>query len=291
MRNYIISFVIFSTIVIPIIIINQMDKQPSMQVVELKSEWQFRQFGKNEWLKATVPGTVHTDLIANGKIEDPFYRDNEQKQIWIEGEDWEYRTLFDIDKEAFKRQNIDIIFKGLDTYADVFINDKLIKSTDNMFVAYTIPCKEFLKIGSNSLRILFHSPTNVGLKKLNESPYLVPAVNEFAPDDKRTSVFTRKAPYHYGWDWGPRIVTSGVWRPIYLQVWDVAKITTTYHELKKLYSHEADYETAVEIQATDKGKGELEVLLNGEKVASEKDRKSTRLNSSHSTLSRMPSSA
>jgi beta-mannosidase len=245
------------------------DVPPAVKVEELKAAWQFRQFGKNEWMKAQVPGTVHTDLMANGKIEDPFYRDNEAKVMWVEGEDWEYQTTFDIDKESFEYQNIDLIFNGLDTYADVYINDKLLKSSDNMFVGYTIPAKQFLVKGRNIMRVLFHSATNVGLKKLNESPYLVPAVNEYAPFEKRTSVFTRKAPFHYGWDWGPRLVTCGIWRPIQIKYWNEVKINSTYHELKKLYSHEADYESEVELESNDKGNITFVVEIDGKEASRE----------------------
>ena len=72
---------------------------------------------------ATVPGSVHTDLLANKVIEDPFYRDNEQKQQWIGKTVWEYRTTFNVTRQILDHKNLDLVFAGLDTYADVYLND------------------------------------------------------------------------------------------------------------------------------------------------------------------------
>src|SRR5215207_7836657 len=88
--------------------------------ISLNSGWQFREAGKTEWLPATVPGCVHTDLLAAKKIEDPFYRDNERRQQWIGKTDWEYQTVFNVSAETLKRGNLEIVFQGLDTYAHVF---------------------------------------------------------------------------------------------------------------------------------------------------------------------------
>src|SRR6476661_2586767 len=87
--------------------------------VMLDTGWQFREVGKNDWHPATVPGCVHTDLLNNKLIDDPFYRDNEQKQQWIGKSDWEYQTTFNVRPEVFERANIDLVFEGLDTYANV----------------------------------------------------------------------------------------------------------------------------------------------------------------------------
>src|SRR5215204_512892 len=80
--------------------------------ISLNSGWKFREAGKTEWLPATVPGCVHTDLLANKKIEDPFYRDNERRQQWIGKTDWEYQTVFNVSAETLKRRNLEIVFQG-----------------------------------------------------------------------------------------------------------------------------------------------------------------------------------
>ena len=98
----------------------------SAQTDTLSSNWTFRQVRTNIWHKATVPGVVHTDLIDNNIIEDPFFRLNERGVQWVDKEDWEYKTTFDLSSEMFSRQNIELTFYGLDTYADVYLNDSLI---------------------------------------------------------------------------------------------------------------------------------------------------------------------
>ena len=188
------------------------------------SQWQFRQADTTDWMAATVPGTVHTDLLANSKIEDPFYRTNERDLQWIDKKDWEYRTTFSIKEDAFARQHIALVFAGLDTYADVYVNDALVLSADNMFREWAADIKAVAKPGDNDLRVYFHSPVTVGLKKLAEYGFNLPASNDQSENGglgaDKVSVFTRKAGYAYGWDWGPRFVTSGVWRPLHLRAWD-----------------------------------------------------------------------
>ncbi len=109
---------------------------------------------------ATVPGCVHTDLIANKVIEDPFYRDNEKRLQWIGKTNWIYQLSFDVSDETLKRQNIELVFNGLDTYADVSINDKPILDADNMFRTWRVSVKDLLKKGENVIRITFRSPIN-----------------------------------------------------------------------------------------------------------------------------------
>ncbi len=186
--------------------------------------WEFRQAGSDLWYSANIPGTVHTDLMANGLISDPFIGLNELDVQWIENEDWEYRTTLHASTKLMQHDHVDLNFEGLDTYADVYINDSLVISADNMHISWSADIKKFLRTGKNILRVYFHSPVQIGQQKLNEHPYLVPTSNEPKPVGQQTSVFTRKAQYHYGWDWSPRLVTSGIWRNISLQGWDKGKI-------------------------------------------------------------------
>ena len=189
------------------------------------SGWEFREVKKEDWHPATVPGSVHTDLLANKLIEDPFYRDNEQKQQWIGKTDWEYRTTFKVTQQILDRKNLELVFNGLDTYADVFLNDKLLIKTDNMFRTWRVACAGGLKLGDNSLRILFRSPINEILPLMAKMTYQLPANND---QGEKTSPHTRKAPYQYGWDWGPRFVTSGIWQPVSLEAWDEARVSDLF---------------------------------------------------------------
>src|SRR5438477_4333857 len=100
--------------------------------------WQFRKAGDTNWYDATIPSCVHTDLLANKLIPDPFYRDNESKVQWVENEDWEYQTFFDCDKDFLSQKHLELHFDGLDTYADVYLNDSLILRADNMFRSWNV---------------------------------------------------------------------------------------------------------------------------------------------------------
>src|SRR5438128_5580181 len=113
--------------------------------IPVQTGWQFREVGKDTWAKAIVPGCVHTDLLNNKLIEDPFYRDNEQKQQWIGKTDWEYQATFKVGAEMLAVHNIELVFEGLDTYTDVYLNDRLLIKTDNMFREWRVDCKAFLR--------------------------------------------------------------------------------------------------------------------------------------------------
>jgi len=200
--------------------------------IDINQSWQFKQAGKTEWLPATVPGTVHTDLFTNKKIADPFYGTNEKDLQWIDKVSWEYKTDFTIDDSIFKNQNILIDFKGLDTYADVYLNNVKILSAANMFREWKVDIKKIVKNGTNNLRIFFHSPITKGLELLEQNCYPLPADNDQSETggmgDTKVSIFTRKAPYHFGWDWGPRLVTSGIWRPVYIVAWNDISFSDLY---------------------------------------------------------------
>ncbi len=215
----------FSGIFIPILLVSQ----AAVKEISIDQNWKFRQVSTETWHPATVPGCVHTDLLNNRLIQDPFYRTNEKTLQWIDKKDWEYESAFVIDDEMLKFSQLELYFKGLDTYAEVRLNGTLILTADNMFREWLADVKPYLKKGENKIHILFRSPIQIGLQKLEALGFPLPAVNDQSENgelgDKKVSVFTRKAGYHYGWDWGPRFVTSGIWRPILLRGWDDARIT------------------------------------------------------------------
>ena len=111
-----------------------------------------------KWLDARVPGTVHNDLIRHNLIPDPFFGTNEKQIQWVENRDWEYRTAFQLSEDDLKHDGAEIIFEGLDTYADVYLNGSLILKADNMFRGYQADVKKLLRKGENRMYILFHSP-------------------------------------------------------------------------------------------------------------------------------------
>lgn len=215
-------------------------------VVTLREEWKFREAGKGAWRAATVPGCVHTDLLSNGVIGDPFYRDNEKKLQWIGKTDWEYETTFRVAPETVARRHVELVFEGLDTYATVTLNGVPALAADNMFRVWRVDAKDKLKSGANTLRIVFRSPINEILPRMKAVGYELPATND---QGEKTSPYTRKAPYQYGWDWGPRFVTSGVWKPVRLEAWDDARIADFHIRQKSLKREAAEMSAVVELVA------------------------------------------
>ena len=242
--------------------------QAPLITVDLDQGWKFREAGKPDWHAATVPGCVHTDLLNNRLIEDPFYRDNEKRQQWIGKTDWEYQTTFNVSPDTFKRQNIEIVFHGLDTYANVFLNDKPILDADNMFRTWRADVKAYLRAGQNTLRIRFRSPINEILPRMAKLDYELPASND---QGEKTSPYTRKAPYQYGWDWGPRFVTSGIWKPVQLVAWDNARIEDLQIKQKSLAKEGADLSAVTEVVASAAATATVEIeSLTDKKVVGRK---------------------
>lgn len=194
----------------------------SHQRINLSSNWIFRQAGTPEWYPATVPGCNFTDLFANQLIVDPMYGDNEARLQWIEKEDWEYKTEFFLTQDQLDNNHLRLIAEGLDTFCTIYINGSRVADSKNMFVPVALECKNYLKAGANQLVLYFHSPINRVKPEQINSGIVYPAENDKSSD--KLSVFVRKAPCHFGWDWGPRFVTSGIWRPIFIDLTPVARI-------------------------------------------------------------------
>ncbi|ANF49399.1 beta-mannosidase [Chryseobacterium glaciei] len=220
----------------------------------LSSEnWQFKNSKEQKWLSATVPGTVHLDLMTHKIIPDPYKDENEKKVQWIENEDWDYQTSFTISSKELENQNIDLIFNGLDTFSEIYLNGKLLKKTDNMFRKWEIPIKQNLMIGNNLLQIKFKSAVNVGKELAKKVPFTM-------PESPRS--FVRKAQYQFGWDWGPRLVTAGIWKDVKLNFWNNAKLENVKIEQKNLTKQKAELNIQTEIVA--KKEGKYSILINNQ---------------------------
>lgn len=213
----------------------------------------FREAGAHEWLPATVPGTVHTDLLANGRIDDPFYRTSERTVQWVDKRDWEYRRTLELAPEILAEARIELVFYGIDTYADVYLNDAPILRADNMFRTWVADIRALARAGENDLRILLRSPVREGLERLEVLGYNPPAVVDWSEigglGERKISLFTRKAPYHFGWDWGPRLVTSGIWRAVRLRAWSGARIAAFEIVQRALSQDEARLTAVLDIDS------------------------------------------
>ena len=187
-------------------------------IIKLNKNWQFKKVTDTLWLSATVPGNVHSDLLDHQLIEDPFIGDNEKKVQWVSETDWEYKTTFSIDEETLQKKNIELNFEGLDTYASVFLNDSLILKTNNAFREWNFDVKVLLK-STNELKIRFESTSKFEETEKEKLNYQL-------PEGER--IFTRKAQFQYGWDWGPKLNTLGIWKPIKLTASNDGKINDVY---------------------------------------------------------------
>jgi beta-mannosidase len=176
-------------------------------IIVLNQGWSFQQQGTKKWFKAEVPGTVHTDLLMHKLIPDPFFRDNEHKVQWVETKTWDYRNVFHAGKEVFDNNHVLLHFGGLDTYAEIILNGHRLLKTDNMFRSWTVNIKPYLKKQQNVLLVRFLPVATIAInaKKADTISY---------PDNER--IYVRKAQYHFGWDWGPRLVTAGIWKNVSL---------------------------------------------------------------------------
>jgi beta-mannosidase len=209
--------------------------------------------GVKDWHPAQVPGVVQTDLLAAKLIPDPFDKNNEFHLQWIGLADWEYQTTFQVDAAALAHEHVDLVFEGLDTFADVYLNDQSILHADNMFRCWRIPAKAGLKPGSNTLRIVFHSAVEHMIPYVKTLPYILPSIsthNYGNEENIATAPYTRKAPYNYGWDWGPRFMTEGIWQPVRLEAWDALRIENFHIHQQSITPELANASAEVEIESS-----------------------------------------
>ena len=233
-------------------------KSAQNAVLALDRGWQFRQIAsgaqeaENGWLPATVPGDVHLDLLANKKIPDPYFRDNESKLQWIENESWEYRLNFEVTPALLARAEVDLVFDGLDAAAQVYVNGAQVLAADNMFRVWRVPVKGRLHAGRNLLRVVFPSPVKAAQEAAASDAFRLRSMTA----DK---TYVRKAAYEYGWDWGPRFVTSGIWRPARLEAWDKVRIADFAIRQRDVSREVAHLDAEVTMEAAGAGPARVSV--------------------------------
>lgn len=210
------------------------------------SNWEYKQANKEsaDWKPClnTNGNQIHTDLLGNGEIPDPFVDTNERDIQWIGEVDWEYKTSFEIDSS---KKHV-LVFEGLDTFATVFLNYKEILTTDNMFRTYRADISDCSK-QRNDLRIVFKSA-------LKESRALEQEYGKFECFNGESSrLHARKAQYHYGWDWGPMLLTCGPWQPVKLLSYSVGRIEDFFVNASVDKDLKAELSFEVEFDLIEKG--------------------------------------
>ena len=191
--------------------------------------------GERDWLPATVPGHVHPDLVRAGVIPDPFWRQSEWGVAWVDEADWTYRTTFTVDADRLASRGAHgrhfLQFGGLDTLARVYLNDTLVGTSENFFVPLRVDVTGALREGDNAVRVEFDSALRAGRDRA--AAYLGDGTSErgagsyfnFGP-----RAFVRKPQYMFGWDWGPELVSCGIWQGVELVTVPVAEIVDWRYE-------------------------------------------------------------
>jgi len=240
---------------------------------ELNNNWRFRllagdaqthaQAQSVHWHSAQIPGAVHTDLLAHGLIHDMHVGMPEAGLQWIGVSDWEYETRFNIDAATLARRHAELVFEGLDTFAEVSLNGQDILRADNYFRTWRVAVKEYLRSGENTLRVVFRSPIRSVLPQVQAMKHQI-AGNYISlygdePADALTANFVRKPGYHYGWDWGPRYVSMGIWRPVRLDTWDGVRIDDVAIQTTSLDAQQARLELALNVQSDGAQRSQIEI--------------------------------
>lgn len=194
--------------------------QAQVRTVQLHEGWFFREVGTGEWHPARVPGVVHEDLFRQGLIPDPLHASNADSLRWIEERDWEYRLTFRVDGGILRKPHVDLVFKGIDTHAEVHLNDSLLGRTDNMFRSWEWPVSKLLRAGDNELRVVLRSAVAEGAKV--RAAYGIQLPHDSDPSG--VAPYVRKAAYQFGWDFAPRLVTCGIWQEVQLRAWDKGRL-------------------------------------------------------------------
>ncbi len=218
----------------------------------LNGAWQFCQAGSDEWLPAVVPGGAHTDLLDAGRIPDPFVADNELNVQWVADADWTYRRTFQADQDLLANQCVELVCDGLDTLAEVRLNGTLVGTAENAFQQYRWQVKEILRPGENELVVDFTSATRFCAARNQERPL------NMANDALPGAPYLRKAPCHFGWDWGPKLPAVGIWRDIRLEGSTTARLEDVH-----IRQHHANCSVSLEVQIRAKawGSGTLSVSV------------------------------
>ena len=227
--------------------------------IELNTNWQFKGINTVDWKSASVPGNIFTDLLSHKVIEDPFIKTNEEKVQWVSKKDWEYKTNFSLSEEILNKKNIELNFEGLDTYAKIYINGNYQLNTDNAFKRYTISLKDIPMYKSNELKIVFENIGSIENPAKLNSKYKL-------PEGKR--IYTRKAQFQYGWDWGPKLNTLGIWKPITLKAWDDLKFENIYIRQKEIDKDKALLSVEIIIESKDDRNIQLFTKINKEIISS-----------------------
>jgi beta-mannosidase len=216
-EHIIIKLVVYIATIVSAMVGNNVHATASQFLVhfDLNGPWQVTAVGTSEWFPANVPGCIHTDLLAAKRIADPFFRDNEKQVQWVGEQAWTYRRTFQLTDEFCAQEHILLRCEGLDTYAAIYVNGNYLGRSNNMFRTWEYDLKVFIKSGTNTIDIQFSSVL----------PYChAKEIERHLPTMTTGQSYVRKMPCNFGWDWGPTLITCGIWRNISLVAFGSARL-------------------------------------------------------------------
>ncbi len=222
-------------------------------VIDISTGWTFSLASSNNFFKASVPGSIYSDLQNNGLIENPFYGNNEHEIQWVADSVWYYKNTLNISSELLLNQHIELEFEGLDTYSNVWVNDSLVFSTNNMFRNWNKEIKHLLKYGVNEIKIEFLPVSKFAKSEAFKLKYVL---------SSEERVFVRKAQYQFGWDFAPKYTGCAIWRPVKLIAWNNFKIDNVHIVLEQVSSKQAKLLNVIEITSTENHELNFQIIDN-----------------------------
>ncbi|NLJ23794.1 MAG: glycoside hydrolase family 2 protein [Firmicutes bacterium] len=229
-----------------------------MRRLDLTGVWRLSRMGRDEAIPAQVPGDAHSALLEAGEIPDPYWGENELAVQWVGREDWVYSRTFAVSEELLAESSVFLNCDQLDTITDIYINDHHVGSTDNMFRRYRFEVKDFLRLGDNHLKIVFHSAEKTALKRSQNLPYEIP--HSQYPIQSPHINLIRKVACHGGWDWGCCLMACGIYGDIYLGATSLGRIEYVYTK-QNHGDGECKVKVTTEVISPEGGETKMQVTL------------------------------
>ncbi|XP_064649950.1 beta-mannosidase-like [Lineus longissimus] len=193
--------------------------------INLNGSWAVEDEGREIVTLATVPGEIFMDLVNGGFLDDPYYRSNYIKYRWVSYRNWTYSRSFLVSEDVYDRPHLDLVCEGLDTVAAVYINDKLLARTKNMFIKHRFDVKGLLVPGKNVVKVVFTSAVLYAAEQAKAHAYPIPPADRNpCENSEKYHQFIRTRQSAFSWDWGPAFPTVGIWKPIYIDGYTEARI-------------------------------------------------------------------
>lgn len=231
--------------------------KPKVVNLDLKAlNWSLSSVSDSIAVDSAITDDVHLALIDKGVIPDPFFRDNEKHVQWVGQTAWVYETTFDLPSDLLTDKGLDLVFEGLDTYTRIVLNGHTIAETNNMFRSYRFPVEKWLIKKDNALSVTFFPPEVINDRKEALYGILLP--------EKRG--FSRKAPYQFGWDWGPKLVTMGLWKPARIESRKALELVDVFVDQLFVSDSVVDLLVISSVRSEMKTSVELHVSVDGSEV-------------------------